>query len=333
MNSELALSAAATICVFFLTLLIRRLALYRGVLDIPNDRSSHCLPTPRGGGLAIIMVYCSFVVTFSQLFDAEIGIVIACLATGLVGLVDDINSQPAKYRLGVHAVSAGIIVYAVDGVPPIDFGFGPIDMGWIGYVVAILGTVWMINLTNFMDGIDGLVASQLTLASMVATGLLLLTQMPEGLVFPTLLLAASTFGFLLLNWAPAKIFMGDVGSGALGLIMSGLMLWHTQANAQWLFVWLILNGMLTVDASYTLLVRALRGRRLSEGHRSHAYQHLSQRLRSHKKVTLLEGGILMFWLMPLASGVALNWFPGFWAMVFAYMPLTAACVWLRAGKD
>jgi Fuc2NAc and GlcNAc transferase len=191
--------------------------------------------------------------------------------------------------------------------------------------------VWLINLTNFMDGIDGLAAVEAI--SVCAGGSLIhLWTVPggNGWLGP-LMLASATLGFLIWNLPPAKIFMGDAGSGFLGLMLATFSL-QSASIAPTLFVsWVILLGVFIVDATLTLLRRVVYGEKFYEAHRSHAYQHAAERLGAHSPVTLIVGAINLCWLLPLALLVAAEVLPSALGLSFAYAPLVAAALWLKAG--
>jgi Fuc2NAc and GlcNAc transferase len=152
-------------------------------------------------------------------------------------------------------------------------------------------------------------------------------------VFPSLILAGASLGFLLWNWPPAKIFMGDVGSGFLGFILGVLALYTPTFSRMSFWSWLILLGVFLVDATVTLLVRAARRERLHIAHRSHTYQRLARKLQSHQKVTLGVLAINIFWLFPLAFAATRHPAQGAWLTVLAMVPLVAICVWSRVGEE
>lgn len=325
----------AVIGSLLLTIVIRQLAIAYKVVDVPNGRSSHVISKPRGGGLAILVVFITAMLTLGDASKPSLALVAAAFITGLIGLVDDIKSQRASVRLTFHLASAIILSHAMGGLPLIDFGIGKINFGWVGIIISTLGVVWMINLTNFMDGVDGLVASQATLSG-ATIALLILNQeyiQSNDLLLATGLLCSCSLGFLALNRPPASIFMGDVGSGSLGIIFAGLILWTTGISDKWLFVWLIMLGILTVDSTYTLATRFYLGKNLSVGHKTHAYQKALKLLGSHSRVTLISAFISVVWLSPIGYLVATNTLEGFYAMIVAYLPLAGICLWLRAGYD
>src|SRR5262249_277790 len=171
------------------------------------------------------------------------------------------------------------------GLPPLLFGNHLIELGAAGYVVALLGIVWVLNLFNFMDGIDGIAASEAVFITCIAALVGLIRGWPAEVPAASWVLAFASAGFLCGNWAAARVFVGDVGSGYLGYVIAVLALASARTDPVALWAWLILGGVFFVDATMTLARRCLRGERVLEAHRSHAYQWLARRWGSHSKVT------------------------------------------------
>jgi Fuc2NAc and GlcNAc transferase len=287
-----------------LTGFVRRWALAHRVLDVPNDRSSHTTPTPRGGGVAIVIAFLSVVACLGMLGVVPSRPTTSLLAFGgaiaAVGFADDKYRIAAPVRLGVHFAAVSLFVCSVGGMRPIDFGIAVWDLGALGTVLGVVVLVWFLNLYNFMDGIDGLAGMEAITTASIAAGLLLANGTESPALPLLLLLVAAVGGFLIWNWPPARIFMGDAGSGFLGFALGG-MAWITVSSGQLsIWVWLILYGAFIVDATVTLLRRWGRGEPLATAHRSHAYQRLSRRLGSHLKVTIGCLIVNVVWLGPLA---------------------------------
>jgi Fuc2NAc and GlcNAc transferase len=287
-----------------LTGVARRLAVSGGVLDVPNARSSHEAPTPRGGGAAIVLSTVASWIALGLMGVAQSYIVIALsgggIAIAVVGLLDDRFRISAGVRLSVHFAAALWALVWLKGLPTIQFGEHFINLGWGGYLLGALGIVWTLNLFNFMDGIDGIAASE---AIFVACGGIVLGLANNGRhVHPGIGLAfiAACCGFLLWNWPPARIFMGDVGSGFLGYVIAVLALIDAHESALALLIWLILGGVFFVDATVTLARRLMKGEQLYVAHRTHAYQCLARRWGSHRRVTLAVLAVNVFWLLPMA---------------------------------
>lgn len=323
-----------------LTGLVRQYALGRGVLDVPNIRSSHARPTPRGGGLGMVLAFVislTYWVVAQATPGSQIQFFVALLVAGTlvatVGFMDDHGGLPARWRLLIHLVSAALVVWALGEPMRLDLGMGQVNLGWLAYPLSVLGIVWVLNLTNFMDGIDGLAGGQAVLASGVVAVFVLCCAQSPAMAWPVALLSCSALGFLVWNFPPARIFMGDVGSGTLGLWLGGFAVWHSVAlGPQWLYVWLLMLGVFVVDSTYTLLRRLIRKQNVSQAHRSHAYQRASRQLGSHKTVTLACYFIIAVWLAPWAWAVATARVHGIVALAIAYLPLVLLAKYFKAGE-
>jgi Fuc2NAc and GlcNAc transferase len=318
-----------------LTGTVRQYALHLQVLDIPNERSSHFVPTPRGGGASIVVVFVLTVLLLVQRGNVSTGLGSALigggLAVALAGFLDDHFRMPVWLRLLIHFAAAGWTLWQLNGMGPLHLGFTVWNWGWVGQVVALVGLVWMINLYNFMDGIDGLAGLEgLTTAGL--GGLLLASRGLGGLAETALTLAGASAGFLVWNWSPAKIFMGDVGSGFLGFVLGVLAISSAKAQAMFVWPWLILLSVFVVDSTLTLIRRLITGARWYEAHRSHAYQHAAQRWSSHSKVTLTIAAINVAWLFPLAWGACVHPAAGPIFTVIAVIPLVFAAFLYDAGR-
>lgn len=288
-STALGLAGAAFVTSLLLTGLVRRYALSRSLIDRPNERSSHSIPTPRGGGLAIVVVVLGGVaaLAFAEMLPAVTAIALGGGGTlvAAVGFVDDRRGVPAQVRIGVHLLAAGWAVWWLGGMNELTIGAFRVHVGWAGSFLALATIVWATNFYNFMDGIDGLAAGEATSAGLGAA--LLLGGSGSPLASVTLLTAAAAAGFLGWNWPPARIFMGDVGSGFLGFLFAALALASENARELPALVWLILLGAFFADATITLVRRMVRGERWYAAHRTHAYQRAVQAGWPHRRVTLL----------------------------------------------
>lgn len=313
----------------FFTELIRRYSLKKNLLDTPNSRSSHSIATPRGGGLSIVVCFL-FVVGFSDLIPSNI--VFALTGSGLliaaVGFLDDQGHIAARWRLLSHFIAAAWVLFWLGGIPEFQLLGFSIDVDWIGMLLVAFLLVWLLNLFNFMDGIDGIAASETTFVSCAGAYFSWLAGL-ENLSFISLTLAASTTGFLILNWPPAKIFMGDVGSGFLGLIL-GIIAYASILQGVLVWIWLILFAVFLVDTGVTLLRRILNGDKWYEAHCSHAYQHAARKW-GHKRVTVTTIIINLCWLLPLAYLVYLYKEFAVVLMCVAYIPLILLALKFKAG--
>lgn len=325
----------AAVLSLFLTGMLRRYALEHSVMDVPNARSSHSVPTPRGGGVGIVLSFLLVAPLLAVLEMANWELVIAFLGAGggiaLLGFLDDHGHIAARWRLLGHFAGAAWALFWVGGLPPLMVFGHSLELGWIGGVLAAVYLVWLLNLYNFMDGIDGIASVEAISACLGASVIYWYLGHFELSVVP-MLLAISVAGFLYWNFPPARIFMGDAGSGFLGISLGVLSLQAAWTAPQFLWCWLILLGVFIVDATWTLIRRMLRGERVYEAHRSHAYQFASRHYGRHLPVTLAVAAINLFWLLPLAFLVATGWIEGAVGLIIAYIPLLVVAVRFKAGE-
>jgi len=287
-----------------LTAWVRRYALRAHLLDHPNHRSSHTQPTPRGGGISIVVTSLVAAAALWALGRLDAGLALAFIGGGsavaLVGFLDDRGSVPMAARFVVHFMAAVWALYWLGGLPRLQVGEQLIDLGWAGNFLAVLGLIWALNLFNFMDGIDGLAGSEAACIGLLSGGLAFGFQGGTGASLLAICLGLAALGFLAWNWPPARIFMGDVGSGYLGFTIAVLAIADARSQPAALFIWLILAAVFFVDATVTLVQRWRRGERVHEAHRTHAYQWLSRRWNSHRRVTLAVLGVNLGGLLPCA---------------------------------
>jgi len=314
---------------------LRHYALKRNVIDVPNARSSHTIPTPRGGGVAIVVSFLLAMTVLMFTGTAHVHTLIGLVGGGAliaaVGFMDDHGHIPARWRLLGHFLAAGWILAWMGGLPPVNVLGWVVDLGLAGTLLAAVYLVWMLNLYNFMDGIDGIASIEAITVCLCAAGLYGLTGLGQHAVLP-LLLACAVAGFLYWNYPPAKIFMGDAGSGFLGILLGGLSVQAAWVSPQMFWCWLILLGVFIVDSTYTLVRRLLRGDKVYEAHRSHAYQFAARRYGKHLPVTLGVAVVNVCWLLPIAVGVALGALDGLLGVALAYAPLIGLAVRFRAGE-
>lgn len=318
---------------FGLTWVLRRYALSRSLIDVPNARSSHTIPTPRGGGVAIVLCFIAAVVVMNVLKMMSLNDSLALLGAGaavaILGFLDDHGHIAARWRLLGHFSAAFWALYWIGGLAPISIFGATIELGILGYVVAAMFLVWMLNLYNFMDGIDGIASVE---AVTVCVGVAVLYGLQGGIsTVAPLLLACSVLGFLCWNFPPAKIFMGDAGSGFLGITLGILALQSAWISTNLFVGWLILLGVFIVDATVTLIRRLVRGDKVYEAHRSHAYQFAARQYKRHLPVTLVTGVLNIAWLFPIAWLVVEGKLEGLIGLLVAYIPLVLLALKFRAG--
>lgn len=271
---------------FALTYLTRILTLRKSILDTPNERSSHIIPTPRGGGLAIVVSFYSGLVYYYLNNTIATNLFFA-LASGLplvmVSILDDVITIKPRIRLVVQSFTILSALYFLGGLQIIELGILQLTLKILLTTLSFFGLLWFINLYNFIDGIDGYATTQAIFAGLV---IYFLTSQPVAL-----LLLASALGFLPWNWQRARIFMGDVGSTFIGFVLGVLAIYLQNTQQLALPLWLILVSLFWYDASLTLFRRWRNNEKLSVAHRKHAYQRIVQSGFSHQKTVLFGIGI------------------------------------------
>jgi len=321
---------------YVLTGVARNYALRRGMLDVPNERSSHAQATPRGGGAAIVaVVTCAALALALAGALSHMAAIAWCVGGVLiaaVGFIDDRRGLAPLMRLTAHLVAAVLLFVAAGGLAPLPWPGGSVDLGSLGLVLAVAAVIWSINLLNFMDGIDGIAASQAAFVTGGATLLVIWRGTPDVQTLLAAVVCAGSLGFLAWNWPPARIFMGDVASGFLGFAIAACAVLTMRDGPLTLWTWIVLHGVFLADATTTLLVRLARGERIYQAHRLHAYQRLSRRWRSHRNVTLLCWAVNLGWLLPLAALTVAYPDAGVFVAAVALPPLFAAAAIVGAGR-
>lgn len=275
------------------------------ILDHPNERSSHKVPTPRGGGWGIMLTLLPAMALIGWIvghFDNVLPAFAGAAGLMAISWMDDRRSRSAKLRFGMQIVAVAIGLTALPGNALVFQGWLPF---WPDRIVAAVGWLWFINLFNFMDGIDGLAGSE---AASIGCGLAVVAVV-AGLGFVPLWLAlaaaGAAFGFLVWNWHPARVFMGDVGSVPLGFILGWLLL-ATAASGQWVAALLVPSYFLA-DATFTLLRRLFARKRIWEAHREHIYQRAVQAGHSHSDVVLKVIAANAVLVALAAASVSIGW--------------------------
>lgn len=292
---------------------MRYLAERHKILDIPNERSSHSRSVPRGGGLPIVVVTLLgvwFYVWFHPLVERwpVLAYTVGALSIATVSWLDDLRSQPNWLRFAIHSLGAVLALYGFGYLPT---GGAPLE--WLGFMISFFWIVGLTNAYNFMDGIDGIAGVQAVIGGLAWAALGLLSAQPLIVAFG-IFLAASSLGFLIHNWSPARIFMGDVGSAFLGYSLAVLpFIYSAKADHRGHWLGAIALGILPVwpfvfDASFTFLRRWRMGEDVFSAHRSHLYQRLVIVGHTHRFVSLFYGGtavlgavLLLSWKMQPAT--------------------------------
>lgn len=265
---------------FLFTYFIKNYAIKKSLVATVNERSSHTVPTPHGGGIAITLTWFAGLLYLftSNMIEPSLFYALMCGSViSIVSFCDDIYELSPKVRLMVQAGAAVVGLYFIGGLQSLTFSVFSIENPFVTNLFAFWLIVWYINLTNFIDGINGYVGSMFVFLG--CSGLILFGDAHFGV------LVVSVLGFLYWNWNKAKIFMGDVGSTLLGYNIAIFTLYYANQEASNLWAWIILFGVFWFDATLTLIKRKLNHEKLSQAHKKHAYQRLTQAGWSHYKVT------------------------------------------------
>lgn len=275
---------------------LRSVAIKRQLLDFPNERSSHSFPTPRGGGLAIAVLSIAAAIVaplFFPAIDSRAAMLIAVTAAvvATIGFWDDVASLGTRIRLLTHILAAAIITAMLG---PVAIARTPTvlsnDHAWLGYLLAMMWIVGLTNAYNFMDGIDGIAAGQAVIASL---GWAVVGAISSNgfLVIVGLTVAGASAGFLWHNWPPARIFMGDVGSGFLGFLFAAMTLLAAQDEPRAIFAGVLFVWPFVFDSTLTFIRRLYGRENVFVPHRSHLYQRLVIAGASHSRSTTIYAAV------------------------------------------
>jgi len=325
------------ICSALLTLILGGI-FYRynnipNLIDVPNSRSSHASPTLKGGGVVIMFTFIAFLMGlyYLDILSSKIylDLVMCSCVIGLVGFMDDIKEVNPRIRLVIHFLTAAIGLYLLNGFKEVLFLGDTVNLGLLGNVLAMIYIVWFLNLYNFMDGIDGIASLQaITVCGAFA--------FINFWIFPSfdlwkvsLLFTSCILGFLYWNFPKAKIFLGDTGSGFIGLFLALFSIEASNNQPVLLWVFLILMSVFLVDATLTLFYRIYNNEVIFKAHSSHAYQKATTIFNSHILVTNFICLINLLWLFPMAFLVALGLIQGIVGLGIAIFPLTLLFIYLQ----
>jgi Fuc2NAc and GlcNAc transferase len=305
------------------TLYYRKYAIKNGILANLNFRTLHEKPTPRGGGIIFSLVFCLSILFLYFFSDIELNIFLVFGVGGtfaaIIGYIDDLRGITALIKLFLQLFISLWALFWLDGGPLNEIIY---FNGWPAWALSVFLMVWLINVYNFIDGIDGMAitGAVLILSTLFLTLIILNSSSHLGLLF--LILIASCCGFLFFNWPKATLFMGDSGSIFLGYIFGAFIIYSTMKSEISLYTWLVVFGYYLADTTSTSVIRLLTVKNWYHTHRSHAYQNLARILNNHSKVT---AGIIFYhllWLLPLAVLTVIKPSFSILAVFLAFLPST-----------
>ncbi|MCE2028985.1 MraY family glycosyltransferase [Sessilibacter corallicola] len=339
MTTLFVFSAIAFCLTLWLTNVYRKFAIHQGLLDNPNHRSSHTIPTPTGGGIvtvcALIGVWLTAYLTNLLTLKEVLALVIPGTIIAAIGFFDDKHNLPKRWRFLGQVLAVCIALSLLYPLPELVLWQGvSINFNGIGLPFAAIAFLWLTNLYNFMDGIDGIAGGE---AVTVLAGASLICFLNGNTGLATLLLATSlpVYGFLYWNWPPAKIFMGDACSTFLGLSFATLAVISSKTDAINLWSWFILLALFIVDATWTLAVRVVTGQNWREAHRTHLYQKLAQAFSNHLNTSLGIILLNLLWLTPIsiyASKLKIPIYSHIFLILLSITPILLANIIFNAGK-
>ena len=329
----------------FLSILITKAMIQHGrIMDIPNQRSSHHRPTPKSGGIAIVVAFIIGIMGCYFLGDREavqqdymISFIIASILVALVSFYDDITNQPFIIKLVAQCVAViAVLIFGIvieDAYIPF---FGEYHLGLFGYFISFVWIVGLTNAVNFMDGLDGLMGG----VSIIACGFLSIITYTQGSSFMFIVyysILAGCLGFFIFNFPSARIFMGDVGSAFLGFSFASLAIIaarYDHSHTPLLIVALLLFNII-FDSAFTFIRRFLHKEKVVEAHRTHLYQLLAQLGYSHWQVSsfyfvlsLLQG-LAALWMISLPIDAQIYVFIPFLIFMFIYARLVLAAAYAK----
>ncbi len=317
---------AAGVITLLVTPVLRKYLVGRGMVDLPDTRRSHQVPTPRGGGLAMLAGLLPVLLILAWFDDSIIILTVFVSALALVGWLDDRMDLPIMLRMGVQGALAVLLLWSVRGIDSLALGSYVLDAPVLLTVLAFLAVVWLINLHNFMDGADGLASTQGAWSGLLF-GVIFLRAGQSVLALACFAVSTVCLGFLVWNRPPARLFMGDTGS----LLIGGVVAWMVVVSfavadvSPW--VSLILTSVFVVDTTLTLVRRVSRGERWYTPHRQHAYQRLIASGWGHGQVLRLYAGANLLIVLP-AAWAALR-FPQLDAWLAAFLLALLTMLWSK----
>ncbi len=309
-------------------------------VTLPNHRSSHAIPTPQGGGIAMASVGIITLWFLSAEYSLveRLSVIFPFLLATITGYLDDFYHLSGRCKLALIVlavlplVAIPLLFFSALSLPIITsfatLGTWPIAVFW---VVILLGLIWVVNLTNFMDGINGLAVLEILFILGALWWLRDNFSLSAVTIQWIVCLWAACLAFLPFNFPKALLFLGDTGSLFLGVLMAWIVVIMMLTHPNGLWVFLCLFAMFWVDATLTLMRRLLRKKSIFEAHREHAYQHLAnEKWQSHTKATLFIMLINVLWLLPMSYGVLHSAYPLLWLLI-AMIPVVIYALYLRAG--
>jgi Fuc2NAc and GlcNAc transferase len=294
-------------CSWIGVFLYKKFAIYTGIFAHQNHRTLHDEPIPRGGGVVFSILFILFIFLIWPYLELSNNLFLILGVGGgvatLFGFIDDIMNIRARTKLIIQLLLSGWVVYWLYLDSLLVMNWMPI---YIMITACLFFMVWMMNAYNFMDGVDGMASSGAIFSSLTLALVLSLTSNSVELIPIFILIATTVSGFIIFNWPPATIFMGDAGSVFLGYIFGALLIFTTLNGSLSIWNWLIVFGYFFADTTVTQIVRIILVKKWYLAHQSHAYQNIARINGSHLKVTSRVTLYNIIWILPIAIWSALQ---------------------------
>ncbi len=287
--------------------LYKKYAIYIGIIALQNHRTLHDSPIPRGGGIVFSILFILFLLLIWPYLELSNNLFLILGVGGglasLFGFIDDILNIKARIKLIIQLLLSGLVVYWLYLDSLFVGNWVPI---YVIIIACLFFMVWMMNAYNFMDGVDGMASSEAIFSSLTLALILFFTNSSVELAPIFILIAATVSGFIIFNWPPATIFMGDAGSVFLGYIFGSLLIFTTFSGTLSVWNWLIVFGCFFADTTVTQIVRVIFIKKWYLAHQSHAYQNFARITGSHLKATRTVTLYNIIWILPIAIWSALQ---------------------------
>jgi Fuc2NAc and GlcNAc transferase len=324
---------------------------YSIFLDIPTKRSSHDTPTPTAGGISILLSYLIYIfllLSCSQIFIPEYDgnleqvnqvffiLLLSLAPIIIIGLIDDFKKVNITLRIFVQLFSATIIIYCFyirSENNIFDVNTYTQQASLMIILLSIVLSMWLMNLYNFMDGIDGYASIQCIFVSLSASIFAYINN-PDNIMYLYIFgLGLASIGFLCRNIYPAKIFMGDTGSVSIGCIFAFFIFYSASESILSIYTWLILLSVFIVDSTYTLLVRIVTKKNIFKAHLTHAFHIVTRKNNSPITTNKILMCINIFWVFPLAALSNIYTHYNFIVTIIVYLPLLFSLINIGAGLE
>jgi Fuc2NAc and GlcNAc transferase len=294
-------------------------------IDVPNDRSAHKEATYNGAGVGVLIsIYISLFITFYFDLIGREFLIYTTLSSwfiAIISFIDDYRPQTPLSRLAIQLIAIFLFLYFIYPLPDLYFFGNYIEVGLLGIVLSFFLLMWIVNLFNFMDGINGITSLEVISFSISLIVSFYILEILTDLYLVLSIIAGTCLGFLPLNFPKAKVFLGDVGSCTLGFLIGCLIFLASLEDSKLFWVSFIFLGIYIVDTTYTLFYRIFTGQKFYVAHSHHGYQIASKKLNSHTKVSVLVFAINICWLLPLGLISLVGYFDPLLSLIISYTPL------------